>query len=190
MVSAVLSGESQFRRTHQSAGEGELSGQPAAGRRLRDCGTTDIDLTTEPIGTDSSGKPVFLKEICPAKRRSPTQFPPACRPRCSPDITVSDQRPPRVASDFRSRRGAVHLGQKQHLRERAAVFRGHARAAGVDSSHYGRAGAGVARRFRDDRPHQPGGIDQERFPAGLYLQERGVKPFDFNSYGARRGDDR
>src|SRR5262249_47557898 len=27
-------------------------------------------------------------------------------------------------------------------------------------------------------------------PAGLYLQERGVSPADFNSYGARRGNDR
>ena len=28
-------------------------------------GTIDIDLNTEPLGTDSDGKPVFLKDIWP-----------------------------------------------------------------------------------------------------------------------------
>jgi aconitate hydratase len=36
----------------------------------------------------------------------------------------------------------------------------------------------------------PAGSIKASAPAGLYLQSRGVKPLDFNSYGARRGDDR
>jgi len=32
------------------------------------------------------------------------------------------------------------------------------------------------------------GLDQARRSAGLYLQQQGVEPRDFNSYGARRGN--
>src|SRR5438552_8878711 len=36
----------------------------------------------------------------------------------------------------------------------------------------------------------PAGAIKKTSPAGLYLQERGVAPEDFNSYGSRRGNDR
>jgi aconitate hydratase len=36
----------------------------------------------------------------------------------------------------------------------------------------------------------PAGAIKPNSPAGIYLQELGVKPEDFNSYGARRGNDR
>jgi aconitate hydratase len=36
----------------------------------------------------------------------------------------------------------------------------------------------------------PAGNIKKESPAGEYLQSRGVKPADFNSYGSRRGDDR
>ena len=36
----------------------------------------------------------------------------------------------------------------------------------------------------------PAGAIKANSPAGLYLQEQGVLPQDFNSYGSRRGNDR
>ncbi|HBR57682.1 MAG TPA: aconitate hydratase, partial [Blastocatellia bacterium] len=36
----------------------------------------------------------------------------------------------------------------------------------------------------------PAGAIKANSPAGLYLQENGVEPKDFNSYGSRRGNDR
>src|SRR5204863_5428468 len=36
----------------------------------------------------------------------------------------------------------------------------------------------------------PAGAIKKTSPAGLYLQEKGVSPQDFNSYGSRRGNDR
>src|SRR6185436_19857392 len=36
----------------------------------------------------------------------------------------------------------------------------------------------------------PAGAIKKDSPAGLYLQALGIKPEDFNSYGARRGNDR
>jgi aconitate hydratase len=56
--------------------------------------------------------------------------------------------------------------------------------------HQRRAPAGDFRRFGDDRPHFARRFDQAESPAGLYLQEQGVEPGNFNSYGSRRGNDR
>jgi aconitate hydratase len=36
----------------------------------------------------------------------------------------------------------------------------------------------------------PAGAIKKTSPAGLYLQEKGIPPEDFNSYGSRRGNDR
>ena len=36
----------------------------------------------------------------------------------------------------------------------------------------------------------PAGSIKADSPAGLFLQQHGVKPLDFNSYGSRRGNDR
>ena len=44
------------------------------------------------------------------------------------------------------------------------------------------------RRFDHHRPHQPGRQHQEDRPRA-FLIEHGVQPADFNSYGARRGND-
>jgi len=44
-------------------------------------------------------------------------------------------------------------------------------------------------RLRDDRPHFAGRQHRQEQPAGKFLVEKGVQPVDFNSYGARRGND-
>ena len=52
-----------------------------------------------------------------------------------------------------------------------------------------RAAAGDVGRLRDHRPHLPGRRDPaESGPAGEYLTEYQVRPAEFNSYGARRGN--
>jgi len=46
----------------------------------------------------------------------------------------------------------------------------------------------AAGRLDHDRPYFAGRLDWQRQSAGRYLMEQGVKPGDFNSYGARRGN--
>ena len=59
-----------------------------------------------------------------------------------------------------------------------------------DSADRCGAGAGAARRLGDDRPHLASGRHPRKGPAGEYLRGNGIKKVDFNSFGARRGNDR
>jgi len=52
-----------------------------------------------------------------------------------------------------------------------------------------RARAGAARRQRPPpTTFSPAGAIKRDGPAGTYLQEQGISPRDFNSYGSRRGN--
>jgi aconitate hydratase len=61
-------GQPQLRRPHFARRAGELPRLAAAGRRLCACRHGQIDLTTEPIGEDKDGNPVYLKDIWPSNK--------------------------------------------------------------------------------------------------------------------------
>ncbi len=57
----------------------------------------------------------------------------------------------------------------------------------IDDVHGARDGP--VRRFDHHRPSPRPATSRRTSPAGRFLQERGVQPADFNSYGSRRGND-
>ena len=58
----------------------------------------------------------------------------------------------------------LRLGRRLHLRPQAPVLRRHAAGAVAGHRHQRRPRARQARRLGDDRPHQPGRVDQGRQP--------------------------
>ncbi len=59
-------GQPQLRGPHPSPGEGQLPCIASAGRGVsRLPGRADIDLTKDPLGEDSDGQPVYLKDLWP-----------------------------------------------------------------------------------------------------------------------------
>jgi len=74
-VAAVLSGNRNFRGPHQPRCEDELLGIAAAGDRLRVGGVDGLDFESQPLGKDEDGNDVFLKDIGPSQRMSPTPSP-------------------------------------------------------------------------------------------------------------------
>ena len=68
VVSAVLSGNRNFEgRVHAQVKANYLASPPLV-VAFALAGTTEIDLTTEPIGKDKAGKDVFLKDIWPTQK--------------------------------------------------------------------------------------------------------------------------
>ena len=66
-VSSVLSGNRNFEgRVHPITKANFLASPPLV-VAFAIAGTVNIDFETEPVATDSEGKPVFLKEIWPSK---------------------------------------------------------------------------------------------------------------------------
>ena len=152
-------------------------------------GTMDIDIAGEPLGQDEEGEDVYLKDVWPSEKEIAE--------------TIADA----VQSDmFRKSYGEVFAGDE---RWNSFVVPVGDRFAWDADSTYVRLppyfkdmpaepqpvadieGARVLALLGDSvtTDHiSPAGAIKRDGPAGKYLQELGVAPKDFNSYGSRRGN--
>ena len=154
-------------------------------------GTLNKDLTTEPLGTGSDGKPVYLKDIWPTS----AEIAELIRTCVTPDMFAK-----RYGARVRGRREVAGHGQGQaephlslelglDLRAEPALLRGPRGQAQRRSSDV--IDARILGLFQDSitTDHiSPAGSIKRDGPAGVYLIEHQVRPNDFNSYGARRGN--
>ncbi|MET8310988.1 aconitate hydratase [Micromonospora sp. NPDC005173] len=152
-------------------------------------GTMDIDLANEPIGEDTEGNPVFLREIWPnsaeiqdviAQAIGATGFSAAYA-----DVFAGDERwqslPTPTGDTFAWENDSTYVRKPPYFegmqREPQQV---------VDIS-----GARVLAKLGDSvtTDHiSPAGSIKADSPAGQYLAEHGVPRHEFNSYGSRRGN--
>jgi aconitate hydratase len=152
-------------------------------------GTMDLDITTEPLGTDTEGKPVYLNEIWP----SPADVARVVGEAISEDMYASSYKDV-FAGDERWQAIPVPAGDaftwdpaSTYVRK-APYFDGMTREP-LDLTDI--RGAKVLAVLGDSvtTDHiSPAGSIKVDSPAGKYLQEHGVAPKDFNSYGSRRGN--
>jgi aconitate hydratase len=188
VVAAVLSGNRNFEgRIHPLARASYLASPPLV-VAFALAGRVDIDLTSEPLGTGSDGSPVFLADIWPA----PDEIRSVIAESIDPEL-------------FRRTYATVFEGDD---RWRALPIPSGDRYTWLDDSSYiarppffdgmtltpppvrDIVGARALAVFGDSvtTDHiSPAGSIPPWSPAGLWLQEHGVGPLEFNSYGARRG---
>jgi aconitate hydratase len=188
-VAAVLSGNRNFEgRIHPDVRLNYLASPPLVVAYAL-AGTMDLDLTTEPLGTDTSGQPIYLRDIWPTQEE------------------VADAIRGAVTSEmFRTRYASVFTGDE---RWRQMGLAGGATFAWDPTSTYvlrppflagiehepaplgDISGARVLALLGDSvtTDHiSPAGSIRLSSPAGSYLTGHGVDQRDFNSYGARRGN--
>ena len=188
VVAAVLSGNRNFEgRIHPLARASYLASPPLV-VAFALAGRVDIDLSTEPLGSGRDGLPVFLSELWPAAEEIKR--------------TIGEAVSPEL---FRRTYASVFQGDD---RWRALpVPQGDRYAWDPDSTYVARPpffegltdepapvrdikGARVLALLGDSvtTDHiSPAGSIPAWSPAGQWLQEQGVGPLEFNSYGARRG---
>ena len=153
-------------------------------------GSVDVDLVTEPLGAGSDGAPVYLKDIWPtaaeireveAAALSPETF------RTAYDgVEAGDEA-----------WQALPLGdsalyqwdpESTYIRE-PPFFKDMSTEPGAITPIVGaRCLVKVGDSITTDHISPAGAIPQDA-PSGRYLEERGVRPRDFNSFGSRRGND-
>ncbi|MBA3749240.1 MAG: aconitate hydratase AcnA, partial [Solirubrobacterales bacterium] len=152
-------------------------------------GSMDADIVGEPLGQDPDGADVYLRDLWPSSR----------------EVAETVERAVR-SEMFRSSYAGVFSGDE---RWNGLVVPTGDRFAWDEGSTYVHRppyfdgmpaeprpvtdieGARVLALLGDSvtTDHiSPAGSIQRHGPAGLYLQEHGVQPRDFNSYGARRGN--
>ena len=191
VASAVLSGNRNFEgRVSQHTKANYLASPPLVVAYAL-AGTTDIDLTTEPIGQSKNGKAVYLKDIWPTQQEiretvQKTVLPEMFRKRYA---TVFDAN--ETWNDIQSPDGDLFEWKDTSTYIQEPPFF-------VDLSREPGdiepiTGARVLVMLGDSitTDHiSPAGIIKADQPAGKYLIDHGVEVADFNSYGSRRGNDR
>jgi aconitate hydratase len=187
-VCSVLSGNRNFEgRIHAQTRANWLASPPLV-VAFALAGTTRINLSSDPLGDDAEGGPVYLKDIWP----SDAEIAAAVK-------TVS-------ADMFREKYADVFTGEeswrtlpipegKTYVWDAASTYVKEPSFFAVreaDSEGLaGFSGARILALLGDSitTDHiSPAGNIAAGSPAGVYLRERGIEPADFNSYGSRRGN--
>lgn len=152
-------------------------------------GSLNINIVTDPLGTDRDGQPVYLRDIWPTNRE------------------IADLVRMAVTREmFQTRYGDVFKGDEQWQDisvEGGQTYQWNAASTYVQNPPYFEAmgltpepvsdvkDARILALFLDSitTDHiSPAGSFKADTPAGKYLTERQVAPKDFNSYGSRRGN--
>ena len=190
VVTSVLSGNRNFEgRVHPEVKMNYLASPPLV-VAYAIAGTTDIDLTTQPLGTGSDGQPVFLRDIWPSNKEIGDVIAATIGPEMFKqnyaDVFKGDTRWNTIASPDGN---LYEWSDASTYIKNPPYFDGMTMQTGsIDDVH----GARVMGLFGDSitTDHiSPAGNIKKDSPAGRFLQERGVQPVDFNSYGSRRGND-
>src|SRR5487761_788877 len=188
-VCAVLSGNRNFEgRIHPQVKASYLASPPLV-VAFALAGTVHIDLTSEPLGTGSDGKPVFLREIWPSGE----------------EVAAALARG--LSSDLFSREYSRIFDGDEHWQglpsPTGAMFDWDPDSTYVREPGFFQEmdaepapprdieGARVLAVLGDSIPTDhisPAGSISPQSPAAAYLREHGVEVRDFNTYGARRGN--
>jgi len=189
IVAAVLSGNRNFEgRIHPQVRANYLASPPLV-VAYAIAGRMDIDLTSEPIGHDEDGKPVFLSEIWPsnaeisdviARSVGDEMFKANYR-----DVFRGDESWSRLdvpEGELYAWDPASEYVKKPPYFEQMA-----SQPAPVQDIRGARVLAVLGDSVTTDHISPAGNIARTS-PAAKYLMERGIAPADFNSYGARRGN--
>jgi aconitate hydratase len=152
-------------------------------------GTMDIDIVGEPLGQDESGEDVYLHDIWPSEQEVAETIGEAVRAdmfrKSYGEVFAGDERwnglPVPEGERFAWEEHSTYVRLPPYFHGMPAEPQE------VRDIHGARVLALLGDSVTTDHISPAGSIKRDG-PAGTYLQEQGVEPRDFNSYGARRGN--
>jgi aconitate hydratase len=186
---SVLSGNRNFEgRIHPLVRANYLASPPLVVAYAL-AGRMDFDMANEPLGNDKAGKPVFLRDIWP----SPQEIESTVRANVTTAMYHKEYGEV-FQGDARWRGLPVPEGDLYKWDDKSTYiklptfFDGISRTPAPLSDIRGaRVLAMLGHSVTTDHISPAGSIPADS-PAGKWLIAQGVKPVDFNSYGARRGN--
>jgi aconitate hydratase len=189
VVASVLSGNRNFEGRIQQQVRANYLASPPLVVAYALAGRMTLDLTTEPIGIDRNGTPVFLRELWPTEREIQETMLTSVTSQMFreqyADVFSGDQR----WKDLQVPTGDLFAWDADSTYIRNPPFFEHITM--ETSPVRDIAGARVLAFLGDSitTDHiSPAGSIKKDSPAGKYLIAHGVEGKDFNSYGARRGN--
>ena len=190
VAAAVLSGNRNFEGRVNADVKANYLASPPLVVAYALAGTLNLDLTSEPLGIGSDGKPVFLKDIWP----SSAEVAELIRTSVTPDmfdkryknVFAGDERwqamgKAKPSLTYRWNSGSTYVQNPPYFEDLQPT------PAPIGDVIDARMLGLFLDSITTDHISPAGSIKKDG-PAGVYLIEHQVRPHDFNSYGARRGN--
>jgi aconitate hydratase len=191
VATSVLSGNRNFEgRISQEVKANYLASPPLV-VAYSIVGTTDIDLATEPLGQDTDGNDVFLKDIWP----TPAEISQTIASAMSPELFTTEYEKaadgPEEWQKITGSEGDIFEWDENstYVQEPPFFVDMPVDPPPIASINNARVLISAGDSVTTDHISPAGAIDPNA-PAGQFLQAAGVAPLEFNSYGSRRGNDR
>ncbi len=191
VVASVLSGNRNFEaRIHQNIRSNFLMSPPLV-VAYAIAGTVDIDLTTQPLGKDTDGNDVFLKDIWPSLEEVKDAIARSLSPEAFRQMYTDFEALNPKWNEIPASTGSVYTWNEDSTYVQDPPF----------FENFSMELADIVE-INDARPlgifgdsvttdHiSPAGAIKPDGPAGRYLSANGVEQALFNSFGSRRGNDR
>ncbi len=190
-VASVLSGNRNFEGRINPHIKANYLASPPLVVAYAIAGTVDIDLVAEPLGTGKDGKPVYLRDIWPTQK----EVQDVMRTSISPEMftrqyagvgeknEVWNAIPVKGGELFEFDPASTYIQEPPFFTDLSRTTRP------IQPIGSAKVLVMVGDSVTTDHISPAGDIKKES-PAGKFLIENGVTPGEFNSYGARRGNDR
>ncbi|MFO0819292.1 MAG: aconitate hydratase AcnA [Pirellulales bacterium] len=191
VASAVLSGNRNFEGRVNPHVKANYLASPPLVVAYALAGSTDIDLATEPLGVGSDGQPVYLKDVWPTRAEIDEAIercvlPEMFRTQYSNAFTANEE-----WNRIKVAEGDLYAWNEKstYIQEPPFLVDLTRELTPVKPLKGARVLALLGDSVTTDHISPAGSIAKDG-PAGRFLIANGVQAVDFNSYGARRGNDR
>ncbi|MGH9569463.1 MAG: aconitate hydratase AcnA, partial [Candidatus Angelobacter sp.] len=186
---SVLSGNRNFEGRINSEVRANYLMSPPLVVAYAIAGRMDLDITRDPLGKGNDGKPVYLRDIWPTQKEVRDTIAAAIDSGMFKNNykTIFDgdaewkKLPVPQGDTYRWEPGSTYIRRAPYFDDMPP------KPASVRDIKGARVLAKLGHSVTTDHI-SPAGSIKVNSPAGKYLQEHGVKPADFNSYGSRRGN--
>jgi len=189
VVAAVLSGNRNFEGRINPLVRANYLASPPLVVAYALAGKMDIDLETEPLGSDKNGQPVYLRDVWPTQKEVMEAINSSIRAemfrKAYEESLEGDQRWKVIDAPSGE---LFQWDPSSTYVKRPPFFENMSRKAPPPTDiRAARTLAVLGDSVTTDHISPAGSIAIDS-PAGQYLIDHGVAPKDFNSYGARRGN--
>ncbi|MBI5881819.1 MAG: aconitate hydratase AcnA [Elusimicrobia bacterium] len=189
IVASVLSGNRNFEGRVNPLVKANYLASPPLVVAYALAGRMDIDLSKEPFGKGKDGKPVYLKDLWPSSKEIAAVVKKSLTPKMFSkryaDAFAGDKHwkalKPKTSELYDWEKDSTYVRLPPYFEGMASGPRA------VSDIKSARVLLVLGDSVTTDHISPAGNIAKDS-PAGLYLQEKGVLPKDFNSYGSRRGN--
>ena len=190
VVTSALSGNRNYEaRIHQQI-RGNYLASPILVVAFALAGRIDIDFAEQPLGTGSDGEPVFLADVWPSAEEIRDTIQSALKPEMYEnryaEVFEGDDMWKSLAQEESA--GLYNWNPESTYIREPPFFQGMSAEADPFANVEGARVLAVLGDTTTTDHISPAGAIPRDGPAGAFLQGVGVRPWEFNTFGARRGN--